>query len=487
MPSVLRVWFGTPPRSIISALVASVLLRARFLFEGLLADEGGALSAARSWANGSPLYRDVWVDRPQGVFLLFRGWDALPLTATSSLRVLAVLLGASAIAATAAIVWILAGQRAAQYTAWFAALLSASPMLEGFAANGELLAAGFALPGLAVATAVGAGRLSMRWMVLAGLLAGAALTIKQSSFDIVLVVGAWQFVMLVSRRRPLRRVLSESTLFGLGAALLPLACIWHGVTLGWDSYYYAVAGFRVEARSAVSSPESGRLLTSLAFTAPVMAPALITALRGEHRRPAWLPRTEGGWLVAIWVAASTAAFVTGGSFWRHYFVILAFPLAAVAGVAVTRLGQRWVGTIGPTALVSVLCAIPLIANPRLILGDIVDTNAELTAWVRDQPGERSPTFYVYCADAALYTEVGVQPPYPYLWEDHVRMARDGQSRLLGYLTGPEAPDVVFRVQEFEQCDVSGAITAAIELHYQPTATIGEAEVWKRRADAPVTD
>jgi len=154
---------------------------------------------------------------------------------------------------------------------------------------------------------------------------------------------------------------------------------------------------------------------------------------------------------------------------------------------VTRLGQRWATAIGPTALVSVLCAVPLVANPRLILGDIVDTNSALSHWVREQPGARPPTFYVYCADAALYSEVGVAPAYPYLWEDHVRLARDAQGRLLAYLTGPDAPDVVFLVQAFEQCDETGAITAAIERDYQPTATIGDAEVWKRKVDAPGTD
>ena len=483
----LRVLFGTPHRSIASAVAFSALLRVRFVFEGLLADEGGALSAARSWSSGSPLYRDVWVDRPQGVLLLFRGWDALPFTNAPSVRVLAILLGATAIAATAAIVGMFAGTRAAVYAAWFAALLSASPMLEGFAANGELLAAGFALPGLAIAAAVGTSRLSRRWIMFGGLLAGAALTIKQSSFDVVLVVSAWLLVMLITRRRSLGQVTAELALFGLGTVVLPALCIWHGTTLGWDTYYYVVAGFRVDARSAVSSPEFGRLLTSLAFTAPVMAPALFIALRGEHRRPRWLPRTDGGWFIALWTLASCIAFATGGSFWRHYFVILAFPLAALAGVAVPRVRQQWVTAIGPTVLVSVLCAVPLIANPRLILGDIVDTNSELAHWVREQPGPRAPTFYVYCADAALYSEVGVAPTYPYLWEDHVRLARDAQERLLAYLTGPDAPDVVFRVQPFEQCDETGAITAAIERDYQPTATIGDAEVWKRKVDAPGTD
>jgi hypothetical protein len=483
----LRVVAGTPQRSIASAVAVSVLLRARFLFEGLLADEGGALSAARSWSSGAPLYRDVWVDRPQGVFLLVRGWDAVPFTDTSSIRMLAVVFGAAAIVATAAIVWLFAGARAAVFTAWFAALLSASPMLEGFAANGELLAAGWALPGLAIVAAVATRRLATPWMLLAGVLAGAALTIKQSSFDVILVVAAWEAVMFVTRRRAFGRALGELALFGLGTAVLPVLCIWHGTTLGWDSYYYVVAGFRVDARSAVSSPEFDRLLTSLAFTAPVMLPALFVALRGERRRPGWLPRTDGGWFVALWALASSAAFVTGGSFWRHYFVILAFPLAALAGVAAARLGQRWLHAVGPTALIGVLCAVPLVANPRLILGDIVETNTALAEWVRQQPGDEPPSFYVYCADAALYSEVGVEPPYRYLWEDHVRLARDAQEQLLAYLTGSDAPDVVFRVQPFEQCDETGAITAAIQQHYEPTVTIGEAEVWKRRADAPDTD
>jgi len=121
----MRVLFGTPHRSIASAIAFSALLRVRFVFEGLLADEGGALSAARSWSSGSPLYRDLWVDRPQGVLLLFRGWDALSFTNAPSVRILAILLGATAIAATAAVVWMFAGTRAAVYTAWFAALLSA--------------------------------------------------------------------------------------------------------------------------------------------------------------------------------------------------------------------------------------------------------------------------------------------------------------------------------------------------------------------------
>jgi hypothetical protein len=54
------------------ALVA-VLVRLRFLDVPLSVDEGGYAAVAHFWASGSQLYRDVWVDRPQGLLLLYRG------------------------------------------------------------------------------------------------------------------------------------------------------------------------------------------------------------------------------------------------------------------------------------------------------------------------------------------------------------------------------------------------------------------------------
>ena len=51
----------------------AVLVRLRFLDVPLSVDEGGYAAVARFWASGSHLYRDVWVDRPQGLLLLYRG------------------------------------------------------------------------------------------------------------------------------------------------------------------------------------------------------------------------------------------------------------------------------------------------------------------------------------------------------------------------------------------------------------------------------
>ena len=54
------------------ALLA-VLVRLRFLDTPLSVDEGGYAAVTRFWGGGSHLYRDVWVDRPQGLLLLYRG------------------------------------------------------------------------------------------------------------------------------------------------------------------------------------------------------------------------------------------------------------------------------------------------------------------------------------------------------------------------------------------------------------------------------
>ena len=50
----------------------------RFLTAPLTVDEGGYLAVARAWGRGSHLYDDVWVDRPQGLLVLYRSLGGVP-------------------------------------------------------------------------------------------------------------------------------------------------------------------------------------------------------------------------------------------------------------------------------------------------------------------------------------------------------------------------------------------------------------------------
>ena len=57
--------------------VFAALLRVPFLNTPTTVDEGGYGYVARFWARGADLYGDVWVDRPQGLLLEYRGALAL--------------------------------------------------------------------------------------------------------------------------------------------------------------------------------------------------------------------------------------------------------------------------------------------------------------------------------------------------------------------------------------------------------------------------
>jgi len=215
-------------------------------------------------------------------------------------------------------------------------------------------------------------------------------------------------------------------------------------------------------------------------------PAITLVVRA-HRAlgPRSLLRRPHAALIVLWTLAASFSFVAGGSFHRHYFIILAFPLALLAAVAMSKLGES--GQFhGKIALaVALAAAVPLIANPRLILGDVTDTNEQLAAWLDEQEELRGPlTVYAYCADAALYSQIGQAPPYRYVWEDHVRHADGAQQGLLQLLTGPDAPDYVIRVQPLEQCDESNLLAAAIEREYVSEGKVGQAEVLRRSDLAP---
>src|ERR1700694_1982720 len=117
----------------------SVLMRLRMFWSPVSVDEGGYLAIARAWAHGKVLYRDVWVDRPQGLLALFRLWDWLSGGSTASIRIMAMLFGIVLVVATAVTVRELVNDVAARWAAIICGVISASPVLEGHTANGELL------------------------------------------------------------------------------------------------------------------------------------------------------------------------------------------------------------------------------------------------------------------------------------------------------------------------------------------------------------
>lgn len=468
--------------AVLWAMAVTTVLRVRFVFSPLMADEGGALSVARLWRDGGVPYRDIFVDRPQGVLVMFRTWDALPGTGVQSVRMLAIVAGLATVWACASIARSFGGPRAGAIAAWIAALAGGAPIIEGFAANGELLAAGWSLPGIAVAVGWMRGRWSAWWLPVAGVLSGTGLTVKQSAFEGIIAFGVWCVIAAIAGWRRWPVAIAAVTAFAAGVAAPLAASALHGRSIGWDDYWYAMAGFRGSQRSGLTHPEWLKLGRSILFALPVFAPLVWLAGRtvaGTGLRRA--VRSPTGCFVAVWAAVALAAFATGGSFHRHYFLILVWPVAVACGLLAARRPDPAARPLLVTTAIALVAALPFVVVPSLILGNVADTNVDIARWIHTERREGGPlTIYAYCASAAMYSEIGDTPVYPYLWADHVRLSRDGQARLAAYLTGPDAPDIVARFQRDSLCDAAGTIAPILAERYVRAGRIGDATLLHRR-------
>ena len=190
-----RAW-RAPAAAVAVAGLLAVALRAPFFGAPLTADEGGYGEVARLWSHGATLYRDAWVDRPQGLELVFRAILHVDGGSATAMRALAAVVAAGVAALTMAVTARVAGRIAAVGAGLLVATAGASPFIESFTLSGELLASLAACASmLAFVTHLRSGR--REWLVVAGLLTGCAVMLKQSGFD----AGAAAALYLVITRR----------------------------------------------------------------------------------------------------------------------------------------------------------------------------------------------------------------------------------------------------------------------------------------------
>ena len=285
-------------------------------------DEGGYAYVAWQWAQGHPLYSSVWVDRPQGLIVVYRLLISISHSAWA-IRLGAVLAG---VAITLLLVWI-GGLADSRRTGLLAgglyAVAGVGPHIEGFTLNGELAAA---VPSTAaVAAAFVAWRRGSRgWLAAAGLLGGVALLMKQSGFDGLVVAMA---VALAAAPR-LRRV----GLVVAGAAP-PLAfSVGAGWLAGWHAYWSALVAYHFDA--SIDDRRLEHLQDSLPAFARDVLPLAVIAMVGLW---VWRRRAYYRGFALVWLGAALVAVNVGGFYWPHYYVQLLPPLCLLAAVALARI------------------------------------------------------------------------------------------------------------------------------------------------------
>ncbi len=391
-----------------------VALRAPSLAEPTwYSDEGTYADIGRALLRGAHLYRDVWDNKPPGVYWLAAGVDALfgP-SGRAFAAVLAVI-----VALTAAGVWLLgrrAGGRAVAFGAALLCIVLASlPNLEGDLFNAELAGAVFVVWALVLLTGPvtrpGPARTGPTGL-LAGALLGAALLCKAVfAFDVLAVgsVALWSAragVLTAARARRQVVAVGAGTVGVVGLALIALALRGSvsglvDVVLHQDVSYIQLtngAGGAVLVGGAAHHQALDTLLLVTRVAIPVGVGAVL-AWRWSGRGRLWPA------VAAAWLGADLAGAMVSSREFPHY-ILQAVPAAALATALVVRAAwsaqpSRGCGWARLGAVVAVLAVWPVLQTA------VVLPRAEV-AWAEHDPFPPLETDSFRVAQLPTYYRLG---------------------------------------------------------------------------------
>jgi 4-amino-4-deoxy-L-arabinose transferase-like glycosyltransferase len=469
-------WFPAFWLSLATAI--SFVLRLPLFGLPMIADEGGYAYVAQRWLDGrGTLYSDLWVSRPQGIFLAYGAIFHTIGTSAEALRIGAWLVSV----ATMGVVWIFAARWSNRSTAALAvvlfAFLSGSPAIEGFTANAEVF--------MALPSAIGILALlrsfdlnwSRRWLTLAGIMTGVATLMKPSGI-VILLVGA-AFVGLASAGGT-RAVLGRWgwLIFGFIAALAP--ALIQGYLVGWDNFIFASVTYRMFHQSGMQKGPMHQVTAVLNMAArgwPVMAlglfpPVLILLRQGVAITVgAWVDRiteTSRAGIVArrierplrpaggeidlmlrLWLIACLAGISIGGDWWNHYLIQILAPLS-IWVAAHTLDARRWLSGRGNFAVAITLALLVLVPYREAIGKSATQASQDIfyhsgyadQEAVADYIKAHSPQdaqIWAAFNEPELYYLADRASPYRYLYSQELLAIPDSERQLVTILSSPRRP------------------------------------------------
>lgn len=449
------------------AIILCLGVRLAFINLPMIHDEGGYALAARGWFEGKGhLYEDLWISRPQGIFVVYGftmktiGYGAAAFRATGMLFA----------ALTVLAVWFFARRWSTPHTAALAAIICAImigwPTLEGYTANAELFAG---MPSAFAAFWL-LRQSQTRWTVPGligiGMLIGVSTTLKPSG--VTLMFGAAAFLLAYSHDAWMPKLQRISWVI-LGVCIIGGITLLHGATLGWSDFWYATVTFRFSMQSAISVGLThnllaigGMLVNATEFFLLVL---LVWAFRlrlpllhlrwwssppGSRfvlsNRPAWL---EAGDIMLVWWIVSAGIGVTmGGDYWTHYLIQLVPPVSlwlARAIIGVLAALQGWRKHLAATifALLLILPYGVVIDGTEAIYERLYrhpgyPAQAEVARYIREHTAP-DQTIYVAFDQASIYYLADRKPAYRHMYDQELRALPDSYADIIGIISSDQRP------------------------------------------------
>jgi 4-amino-4-deoxy-L-arabinose transferase-like glycosyltransferase len=501
-------WFGF-------AVLLSFLLRVPFFQVGLISDEGGYAYVAQRWLDGrGTLYDDIWVSRPQGIFVAYAGIMETLGTSAADLRFGAWLFVVATMPFVFAFARAYAGHRAGIVALLLFAVLSASPAIEGFTANAEVF---MALPCAAAAwLALRAQRRGWSWhtMVAIGVLSAFATLLKPSG--VVMIPVVMLFVVLVGTgglRDAVRRIawLWLGVLAGVAPALI------HGYIVGWDNFVFASVTYRIDYQSSATVSWHQHLSSIVSMTMrvlPLMIGCVLTAILRRRLKVAE-PRfafigggsqfaADLGWIERLrlatrrnpvtvllwgWLLACVAGISMGGDWWFHYLIQIAAPFSIWIAPMMLDVGDRLRG-IARWTYVAAICAVLLYPFTVAASGNPYDTTASLypnqkyegqaqvAAYIREHATPDTPILVAF-DQAALYYLSDHPAAYRYMYEQEMKAIPNAEQQLVAIVSSENRPEYVIDTDEDAPFADSGkAFWDAVQQNYQIEVVINGFKIYR---------
>ncbi len=392
--------------------------------------------------------------------------------------------------AVAAAAWALAGRRAAVLAAALFAVLSPAPHLEGFTANGELLATAATTSAVALGAWWSVNH-DQRLLLLAGIAASTGVLTKQAAVDGLVAVGA---LVLADAWRRRRNPLRDLVVFASGAAV-PLALAFlHGLAIGLDDWWFAVASHRTQMDSLINGlydthraeffQSLGPFRRDLGLLMPLAVVGLVAVAR-RHRLT----------LPLVWLLTATFGVAVGGVFHPHYWVQVAAPLALLAALGLDLVATRWraaARVLGAVALVVPLAySIPVYtartadrvseltsADPRHVAAqEVGEAVAAIT-----EPDERVAVLWT---NAAIYWYADRASPFRHMWFAPLRDFEGAAEIARATIIGPGPPPAAIVVAtEPTAFDPDGQIARLLARRYRLVDVVAGNRIYRLRPALP---
>ena len=459
------------------AAALAMLLRFPGLMWPIRPDEAGFTLVARAWhPEPDSLYGTYWVDRPPPLIALVKLSDTIggPLF----IRVIAALGCALLVVAAARTAYLVAGGRAARWTAVATAAVTTNTMIDSVAAKGEILGiplvvTSFWLALEALRLLEGSPRKALLLAGGAGVLGMLAVGLKQNMATGLAFGGVVLLTLAV------RKEISWGSFTKLAGSALLGAAIPLGLTIGWclatgvhlETLWYTVYGFRSHALDVIANDEAG-------------APAhrawqlvLIFAATGMFFIVGWfLVNIVYSWRTnpAVTLAAVAvlvvdgAGVVLGGSYWRPYLLGLVPTVvlctALVAGAPGIR--GRVMRILAGFALLS--CLVSTVGWVANNLSGAEPPTEIYTGQAIKAVSEPGDTIVVYGGRADIVFASGLTSPYENLWSLPMRGNDPGLRDLTAVLRSENAPTWVVGWVDFDAWNGVGqpGLEAALAERYE---------------------